>query len=86
MCHHPAPGWAHRFARPLGPRYGTSWEPLLRNCLIGRREIGWDTASVEAHFREQFEQIGLGPRFDSVLEQTAREASSPLSFFDGSSV
>ena len=82
LCH-PAVGWVHRFGRPDGAPYHPSWEDRLRNYLIGWTEIGWDTASVEAHFREEFEAAGMASNFDGVLEQAAREVASPLSFFDG---
>jgi hypothetical protein len=80
---HPAVGWAHRFERPAGTPYDNSWEDRLRNYLIGWSEIGWDTASVEAHFQGQFERIGITSNFEAVLEKTTREATSPFSFFDG---
>jgi hypothetical protein len=82
LCH-PAVGWAHRFTRPAGPPYPTSWEDRLRNYLIGWSEIGWDTTTVEAHFREEFEKMGIASNFEEVLEKTTREATSPFSFFDG---
>jgi hypothetical protein len=82
LCHR-AVGWLHRFARPDGPPYGTCWEDLVRNYLIGWHEIGWDTAPVETHFREQFERIGVADQFDELLRTTALQASNPLSFFDG---
>jgi hypothetical protein len=82
LCH-PAVGWAHRFGRPSGAPYRPSWEDRLRNYLIGWKEIEWDTAGVEAHYREQYEEMGAASAFDVVLEKTASEAASPLSFFDG---
>ncbi len=82
ICH-PAVTWAHRFTRSLGPPYAPSWDAVLRNYVIGWRELGWDTASVEAHFRAQFEGFGAGPEFAGVLAKATREATSPLSFFDG---
>ena len=82
LCH-PAVGWAHRFTRPVGTPYPCSWEDRLRNYIIGWSEIGWDTASVEAHFRDEFERIGIVSSFEAVLEKATREATSPFSFFDG---
>jgi hypothetical protein len=82
LCH-PALGWAHRFGRPNGAPYHPSWEDRLRNYLIGWSEIGWDTASVESHFREEFERVGMASNFAGVLEKTAGEVASPFSFFDG---
>jgi hypothetical protein len=82
LCH-PAVGWAHRFARPQGAPYRPSWEERLRNYLIGWKEIGWDTTSVEAHFRAEFERLGMGPNFARVLDDTLSEATCPFSFFDG---
>jgi hypothetical protein len=82
LCH-PAVGWAHRFGRPGGAPYHPSWEDRLRNYLIGWSEVGWDTASVETHFREEFEKMGAASNFDAVLEKTAGEAASPFGFFDG---
>ncbi len=82
LCH-PALGWAHRFTRPAGAPYHPSWEDRLRNYLIGWSEIGWDTAGIEDHFREEFSRVGMGSNFPGVLAKTAREIASPLSFFDG---
>jgi hypothetical protein len=82
LCH-PALGWAHRFSRPAGVPYPSSWEDRLRNYLIGWSEIGWDTAGVEDHFRSEFERLGNASSFEAVLEKTTREATSPFSFFDG---
>jgi hypothetical protein len=82
LCH-PALGWAHRSGRPDGGPYHPSREDRLRNYLIGWSEIGWHTASVESHFREEFERAGMASNFAGVLEKTACEAASPLSFFDG---
>jgi hypothetical protein len=82
LCH-PAIGWAHRFARPGGPPYRPSWEDRMRNYLIGWEEVGWDTTSIEAHFREEFERLGMAANFAGAFEQVVREASSPLAFFDG---
>ncbi|MGO9959100.1 MAG: glycosyltransferase [Solirubrobacteraceae bacterium] len=82
ICH-PSLGWAHRFARPHGPPYPTSWEGVLRNYLIGWNELGWDTASIDAHFREQFEQFSTTSQFEQVLARARREATNPFSFFDG---
>jgi hypothetical protein len=82
LCH-PAVRWAHRFTRPGGPPYRPSWEERLRNYLIGWSEVRWDIADVEAHFRDQFQQIGAGANFDRVLAKSIREATNPLSFFDG---
>jgi hypothetical protein len=82
LCH-PALGWAHRFTRPAGAPYRPSWEDRLRNYLIGWSEIGWDTAGVEDHFREEFARVGMGSNFAGVLAETTREIASPLSFFDG---
>jgi hypothetical protein len=82
LCH-PAVGWAHRFTRPAGAPYPNSWEDRLRNYLIGWSEVGWDTASVEAHFREEFGRLGMASNFDGVLARVAHEATSPFSFFDG---
>jgi hypothetical protein len=79
LCH-PAVGWVRRLDRPGGVPCPVSWEDRLRNYLIGWSELGWDAASVVAHFQEE---IGASPGFDALVEKTASEASSPLSFFDG---
>lgn len=81
LCH-PALAWAHRFTRSSGPRYSASWEAVLRNYMIGWREIGWDTSEVEAHFRTEFEGFGAGSQFDGVLATVMREVTNPLSYFD----
>jgi hypothetical protein len=43
--------WLHRFERPLGTPYAIRWEDRMRNYWIGFRELGWDTAEMEQHFR-----------------------------------
>ena len=55
----------------------------MRNYLIGWQEVGWDTISVETHFREEFKRVGMASNFSDAFERVAREASSPLGFFDG---
>jgi hypothetical protein len=80
---HPAAGWIHRFPRPLGAPYRPSWKESIRNYHIGWSEIGWDTAPIDAHFEELFQSMGAAPEFEQVRESSTREATSPLSFFDG---
>ncbi len=82
ICH-PSFAWAHRFTRPHGAPYGTTWEAVLRNYLIGWGELGWDTTGVEDHFREQFERFATAVQFERVVAQARREVANPLSFFDG---
>jgi hypothetical protein len=82
LCH-PAIGWAHRFSRPAGIPYNPSWEDRFRNYLIGWNEIGWDAAGVADHYRELFKELSGTPDFDVMHANAAREAGSPLSFFDG---
>ena len=82
ICH-PLLGWVHRFGRPLGAPYDPSWHERLRNYLIGWHELGWDTAAIETHFREEFEKMGAGSEFERVLERTISETRSPFSYFDG---
>jgi hypothetical protein len=82
VCH-PGVGWLHRFMRPPGPPYRPSWEERLRNYLIGWSEVGWDTSGVREHFAEIFEEFGARASYESMLARALREASNPLSFFDG---
>jgi len=79
ICH-PGVGWTHH--APGNP-HGMSLRGLLRNYLIGWRELGWDTTSVERHYREVFGGSGSEQPFESVLEETIEEITNPLSFFDG---
>ena len=44
--------WAHRFNRPLGPKYVNRWEDRMRNYFIGFTELGLDTVEMEAHFAD----------------------------------
>ena len=44
--------WMHRFGRPKGVPYLNAWEDRIRNYVIGFRELGLDTAEMEAHFGE----------------------------------
>jgi hypothetical protein len=80
---HPALGWLHRFNREHGQPYPLHWQDILRNYLIGWREIGWDTAPIETHFRTEFAKTGASVEFDSMLTTARREADNPLSYFDG---
>lgn len=82
LCH-PAIAWLHRFSRPAGPPYGTLAQDILRNYLIGWREVDWDIAGVEAHFRDHYGGRSDPLHVEQMLERAAREAGSPLSFFDG---
>jgi hypothetical protein len=82
LCH-PAVGWAHRFPRPLGPPYKPSWEDSVRNYRIGWKELGWSTDPIDAHFRDHFDTTGVAASLEHVLEEAAREADNPFTFFDG---
>jgi len=82
LCH-PSVQWLHRFMRPAGAPYRPTWEDRLRNYLIGWREIGWDTSSVEQHFAEVFDGMGASATYPQVLATIRDEATNPLSFFDG---
>jgi hypothetical protein len=73
----PALGWTHRFARPLGPPYRPTWEDRVRNYRIGWGELGWDLATMEAHFREHVPDAA-----EIILSQTARQVANPFMFFD----
>jgi hypothetical protein len=78
LCH-PGLAWAHRFPRPAGTAYRNLWEDRVRNYFLAWSEIGWDTAPVEAHFREL-----LGSQLDvnTLLEQARKQAEDPLNVFD----
>lgn len=62
--------WVHRFGRPGGAPYVNTWEDRIHNYYVGHRELGLDTADMEAHFsgllgKEVFEriqtQLGFAP-------------------------
>ena len=74
----PAAGWVHRFARPSGLPYHTTWDDRIRNYLIGWAELGLDDAPIHSHVREL---IG-DELFDPILVAIDRERTSPLSEFD----
>jgi hypothetical protein len=82
LCH-PQLRWLHRFIRPLGAPYGTARLDMLRNYLIGWRELGWDVEPVVGHYRELFAEIDEPAAGEEMLAAAAREAAGPLGFFDG---
>ena len=54
--------WVHRFGYPKGAPYPHTTECLLRNYMLGWREVGWDLSSIVEHFRprlgaERFDKI-----------------------------
>lgn len=62
--------WMHRFGRIGGTPYVNTWEDRIHNYYVGHRELGLDTADMEAHFsqhlgKDVFEriraQIGFAP-------------------------
>ena len=70
--------WLHRFHRPRGTQYLNVWQDRIRNYLIGFEELGLDTESVKAHFRELVNT--------AIVEQVSYdlqcEQANPFSFFD----
>ncbi len=70
--------WAHRFGRPHGARYALDWKDRIRNYYIGFRELGWDVAPMEEHFRDHLNE--------NVVKEVKCEADvlegSPFSRFE----
>jgi len=75
----PAAAWVHRFARPAGLPYQTTWDDRIRNYVIGWDEIGRPRAQVVDHFREFLGDDVVDP----ILAEVERERSSALTAFDG---
>jgi glycosyltransferase involved in cell wall biosynthesis/GR25 family glycosyltransferase involved in LPS biosynthesis len=70
--------WLHRFERPIGPSYQTTWEDRIRNYLILFDELGMDATPVVQHFEEL-----LGTESaHSIAEAVTKEIANPFSFFD----
>jgi len=74
----PAAGWVHRFARPTGLPYATTWDDRIRNYLIGWRELGLDEQPVLDHFREHLGADVVAP----IVATVERERASGLAAFD----
>jgi hypothetical protein len=47
-------GWVHRFTRPLGVPHAPAGREVIRNHLIGMRELSLPTDAMVAHLRELF--------------------------------
>ncbi|MBI3796007.1 MAG: PqqD family peptide modification chaperone [Deltaproteobacteria bacterium] len=70
--------WVHRFNRPLGPQYQNKWADRIWNYFIGFTELGWDTAALEAYFRER-----LGAQaFERIARAIRAELENPFFYFD----
>jgi GR25 family glycosyltransferase involved in LPS biosynthesis len=70
--------WLHRFERPFGLRYETTWEDRIRNYLILFDELGMDASPVMQHFEEV-----LGPEnARRIAEGVTREIANPFNFFE----
>ncbi|WP_162914504.1 glycosyltransferase [Taklimakanibacter lacteus] len=78
----PALRWLHRFGRPMGASYPNRWEDRIRNYLIGFGEIGWDTADMHAHFREQLGR----QQADRIFTAVRNELAAGPSAMDGQSL
>lgn len=70
--------WLHRFDRPYGPRYATTWQDRLRNHFIGFSELGLDTTELTGHFEELLGEHVVGP----MMRDVRAEMESPFFFFD----
>jgi len=70
--------WLHRFERPFGARYETSWEDRIRNYLILFDELGMDPSPVVHHFEELLGAESAQP----ILAAAAKELASTFNFFD----
>ena len=70
--------WMHRFNRPMGVPYVNTWEDRLRNYMIGFREVGWDTRSVEEHFSELLGSAAAGPMIARVKAEIERFGDEPV--------
>lgn len=71
----PSLRWLHRFGRPMGTRYPNKWEDRIRNYLIGFDEIGWDTAEMHDHFREQLGGRKADRIFAAIRKEIAAQAA-----------
>jgi GR25 family glycosyltransferase involved in LPS biosynthesis len=70
--------WIHRFERPLGPPYFTSWEERIRNYLIGFHELELDICPAVQHFEEFVGVSAARP----IVEAVQREIANPFYYFD----
>lgn len=70
----PSLRWLHRFGRPMGTHYPNKWEDRIRNYLIGFDEIGWDTAEMQEHFREQLGRRNADRIFAAIRKELASSA------------
>lgn len=74
----PALRWMHRFNRPMGPTYPVKWGQIVRNYMIGFKELGLDVEPVKAHFREH-----LGDKnADGIIAEIEKEFRNPFRWFD----
>lgn len=74
----PALRWVHRFFRPAGTKYPMNWSDRIYNYHLGWKEIGWDTSSINDHFKDL---LGAGP-FETIITQVYQDINNPLSYFD----
>lgn len=72
----PSLRWLHRFGRPMGTRYPNRWQDRIRNYLIAFGEVGWDTADMQAHFREKLGRRKADRMFAAVGKELAAEAAN----------
>jgi SAM-dependent methyltransferase len=70
--------WLHRFERPSGARYETTWEDRIRNYLILFDELDMDPSPVVQHFEEL---LGV-EHARSITDAVRREVANPFNFFD----
>jgi GR25 family glycosyltransferase involved in LPS biosynthesis len=70
--------WLHRFERPFGLRYETTWEDRIRNYLILFDELEMDASPVVRHFEELLPVETV----QAVVEAVTEEIRNPFHFFD----
>lgn len=76
----PELGWLHRFGRPSGLPYKSTFEDRIRNYHIGWTEIGWDVDAIDEHFLAEYaDEI---PDFEPMLRRTVAQAANPFGYFD----
>ena len=70
--------WMHRFERPMGIPYASSWEDRVRNYLLIHDELGLEPTPVISHFEEFLGAEAVRP----MVEAAQAEMAGPFHFFD----
>jgi hypothetical protein len=67
--------WVHRFGRPMGLPYVNRWEDRIRNYVIGFKELGFDTAELEAHFTQLLGDATAARIFAAIRSEEAQSTA-----------